>query len=222
MTDGIEFCKTCFHKKDDHFFMGDAGENAYHSCGLQECECTNFVLGETRITSATGGSKGTKEERFDLVPVYPLTLLARLYAFGAKKYTAHNWRNGYEWSKSYAAAQRHLTAFWDGEDIDPETKVPHVINVAFHMFVLAQYMRDNREYDDRYKPAEVDRTKELGSDEFYQVREKEYASGWVSQGFYRNKEKAEAKVAFLRELHKNDDEYEVHFFIGGFLDHESV
>lgn len=107
--------------------------------------------GEVRTTSATGGQKGSKDARFDLVPVGPATELAELYGVGAKKYAAHNWRRGYDWSLSYAAAMRHLTQFWNGEDRDEEMGSKHVINAAFHLFALAQFMDDFPEYDDRFK-----------------------------------------------------------------------
>ena len=73
---------------------------------------------EVRTTSATGGMKGVKLERFDLIPIGPLTELARHYGRGALKYDNHQWRKGYEWSKSYSALLRHLTAFWNGENYD--------------------------------------------------------------------------------------------------------
>lgn len=104
---------------------------------------------ETRTTSATGGEKGVKSARFDLVPVEPLTTVARLYAKGAEKYADHNWRNGYEWSKSYAALMRHATQFWAGEDNDTETELPHMASVAFHALALLDFMEQHPEYDDR-------------------------------------------------------------------------
>ena len=73
---------------------------------------------ETRTTSSTGGQKGTKIERFDLIPVGPLTELAAHFGRGARKYDDHQWRKGYEWSKSYAAKQRHDNLFWAGFDYD--------------------------------------------------------------------------------------------------------
>lgn len=109
------------------------------------------VTGEVRQVSATGGEKGAKPQRYDLLPVLPLDLLAELYGNGAKKYAAHNWRRGYDWSLSYAAAMRHLTRFWNGEDIDPEMGLPHVTCATFHLFALAQFMADFPEFDDRFK-----------------------------------------------------------------------
>lgn len=110
---------------------------------------------EVRSVSSTGAEKGTKPERFDLLPTAALAKVARHYGAGAEKYEDHNWRKGYEWSKSYAALQRHAAAFWGGEDIDEETGSPHMAAVAFHALALLTYMDEHREFDDRYKPEPV-------------------------------------------------------------------
>lgn len=112
-------------------------------------EITPNESGQLISTSSSGGRKEVKLARFDLIPVGPLTELAKHYGRGAAKYADRNWEKGYEWSKNYAAAQRHLTAFWGGEDIDPETSTPHVIAAAWHMFALAEFMEKHKEFDDR-------------------------------------------------------------------------
>lgn len=73
---------------------------------------------EIRTTSSTGGMKGTKLARFDLIPQGPLRELAEHYGRGAKKYANHQWRQGYEWSKSIAALGRHFSDFMAGLDYD--------------------------------------------------------------------------------------------------------
>lgn len=73
---------------------------------------------EVRTTSSTGGQKGVKLERHDLIPAGPLKLLAEHFGKGAMKYDEHQWRQGYEWSKSYAAKQRHDTEWLAGRDYD--------------------------------------------------------------------------------------------------------
>jgi hypothetical protein len=73
---------------------------------------------ETRTTSSTGGQKGTKLARFDLIPAGPLRELAEHYGRGARKYANHQWRQGYEWSKSIAALARHFNDFMAGKDYD--------------------------------------------------------------------------------------------------------
>lgn len=106
---------------------------------------------ETRSTSDSGAEKGVKPETFSLIPVQALEQVARHYGVGAKKYAPHNWRAGYEWSKSYDALQRHANAFWRGEDTDQETGSPHMAAVAFHALTLLTFMQEQPEYDDRYK-----------------------------------------------------------------------
>lgn len=116
---------------------------------------------EVRTVSSTGGEKGTKEERFDLLPWEALAKVARHYGVGAEKYAAHNWRRGYEWSKSYAALMRHLTAFWSGEDIDEETGSPHMAAVVFHALALLTFMDEHPDFDDRYKAAAPEEQDEI-------------------------------------------------------------
>lgn len=108
---------------------------------------------EVRITSSTGGQKGSKLARYDLIPARPLKHLAELYGFGATKYEDDNWRKGYSWSLSFAALNRHLWQFWAGEDIDEETGKPHLASVAWHAFTLMEFMESHPEYDSRWKEA---------------------------------------------------------------------
>jgi hypothetical protein len=120
---------------------------------------------EVRTTSSTGGEKGMKPERYDLIPVEALASVARLYGEGAKKYAEHNWRKGYEWSKSYAALHRHLAEFWKGVDIDPETGQPHLAAVVFHAFTLLTFMDEHPGFDDRYSTTESQRLSEVEREE---------------------------------------------------------
>lgn len=99
----------------------------------------------------TGGQKGVKLERYDLIPAEPLRLLAEHFGKGALKYDENNWRKGYKWSWSFGAMMRHAWAFWRGEDIDKETGTPHIIAVAWHAFALAEFMRTHPDKDDRVK-----------------------------------------------------------------------
>lgn len=111
---------------------------------------------EIRTTSASGGEKGVKPEQYQSIPPRAMRELAEHFAKGAAKYSDHNFRKGYEWSKSYSALMRHLLAFWGGEDIDEETGSKHIIAVAWHALVLATFMDEHPGYDDRYQPPASD------------------------------------------------------------------
>lgn len=108
---------------------------------------------ETRKTSSTGGEKGQKDEAYALIPVGPLAEVARVYGFGAEKYSDHNWRKGYPYSWSYSALQRHINAFWSGEDTDPESGRSHLAHAAFHLFSLMEFVNEELGEDDRYRKA---------------------------------------------------------------------
>ncbi len=108
-------------------------------------------MAEIRTVSSTGGEKGIKPQRYELIPAGPLARLAELYGFGAEKYAANNFRRGYEFSKSFASLMRHAQLFWSGEDDDQETGLPHMAAVAFHAFALMEFVVTHPEFDDRYR-----------------------------------------------------------------------
>ena len=91
---------------------------------------------EVRKVSSTGGQKGQKDARFDLISWQFLWQLAMVCGFGAKKYDDDNWRKGYSWRLSYGAMQRHLTQFWTGQLYDDESGVHHLAHAAWHCMVL--------------------------------------------------------------------------------------
>lgn len=107
---------------------------------------------EVRVTDpTTGGQKGDKLCRMDLIPAGPLWELGVHYGVGARKYDDNQWMNGYKWHLSFAAALRHMWQFWRGEDIDSETGSKHVIAAAWHCMTLAWFMDHRRSHDDRPK-----------------------------------------------------------------------
>lgn len=122
--------------------------------------------GEIILTHPSGGSKGTKPVRLDLIPVGPLAELAEHFgSSGGGKYPdvdgLSNWRLGFPFSLSYAAMGRHYLAALGGEDIDPETGRHHLTAVAWHCLTLLHHMQDPAkvaELDDRQAVLEARRS----------------------------------------------------------------
>jgi len=108
------------------------------------------------VDATTGGEKGVKLQRYDLIPVAPLEEVAKVYGKGAEKYDDRNWERGYPWSSSYASLQRHAVAFWDGESIDEEQGRHHLAAVVFHAMALMEFEVKGLGTDDRPGISEVD------------------------------------------------------------------
>jgi hypothetical protein len=87
--------------------------------------------------------------RVDLIPPEWILGLAEVMTKGAEKYEARNWEKGMEWSKCYASLLRHTLKFWSGEDIDPESGLPHAYHIAWNALALYTYSQTHPEYDDR-------------------------------------------------------------------------
>ena len=95
--------------------------------------------------------------KVELVPPRWVLALAEVLTKGAEKYAERNWEKGMEWSKCYSSAQRHLLAFWDGEDNDKETGLPHVAHAAWNCLALLTYSEQQPGLDDRPGTTNADR-----------------------------------------------------------------
>lgn len=97
--------------------------------------------------------KGTKFDddklRYELLPTRPLQDIVKVLTEGAKKYGARNWEKGIEWSRVYGALQRHLMAFWEGEDIDPESGLSHLAHAGCNVLFLLFFSQQFKNLDDR-------------------------------------------------------------------------
>ncbi|MFG1395880.1 dATP/dGTP diphosphohydrolase domain-containing protein [Roseixanthobacter pseudopolyaromaticivorans] len=103
---------------------------------------------------AGGGVKAdTGKPPVGLIPRSALLAEARVLDFGAKKYARHNWRKGMLWSRLGDAALRHLLAWLDGEDIDPETSESHLAHLRACSGFLIEYQERGLGEDDRFKGA---------------------------------------------------------------------
>ena len=103
------------------------------------------------VDPKTGGEKGMKLPQMGALEPRSLMEVAKVAGFGAKKYERYNFLKGYNWSLSYDALQRHLHAFWSGEDKDPESGLYHLAHAAWHCLALLSYSILRKGTDDRYK-----------------------------------------------------------------------
>ena len=78
-------------------------------------------------------------DRWDLLPTRSLRAIVRVLTSGAAKYGDENWRRvSRPRARYYAAALRHLAAWWEGELMDPESGHPHLAHAACCLLFLAE------------------------------------------------------------------------------------
>lgn len=87
--------------------------------------------------------QGRKDDKgkvlWNLIPWSAVRQIAGVLTYGAQKYAPDNWRYVPDARARYfAAAMRHLTAWWEGEKLDPESGKHHLAHVACCvLFLLA-------------------------------------------------------------------------------------
>jgi hypothetical protein len=75
---------------------------------------------------------------------------AAVWEFGARKYSRGNWTKGVPFTEGADSLLRHLSAFLKGQDLDPETGLPHVDHIICCAKILANsYHTRQDELDDR-------------------------------------------------------------------------
>ena len=107
-------------------------------------------MSEVRVTDTlTGGEKGSKPERYDLIPPHAMDEVARVYGYGATKYANRNWERGYDWGLSLAALHRHIKAFEKLESYDEESHCHHLAHAVFHCLLLMSFEANKLGTDSR-------------------------------------------------------------------------
>lgn len=102
-------------------------------------------------------SIGCNKPPMSVVPCPVLFEVGLALLEGSCKYGRHNYRSaGVRGSIYYDAALRHLMAWWEGEDIDPDSGLSHVTKAIAGLVVLRDSMMRGNWSDDRPPKASAD------------------------------------------------------------------
>lgn len=94
---------------------------------------------------------GQRKVPLHVVP--PALLIQTARAISSNTYAPYNWRdNGVVASVYYAAIQRHLNAWWDGQDLDTDSGVSHLAHAAGGIAILLDAISAGNFLDDRPPP----------------------------------------------------------------------
>ena len=93
---------------------------------------------------------GEAKPKMSHTPTESIRLLGQVHSMGAAKYGAFNWREKTVSSTVYYdAAMRHLMAYFDGQDIDDESGLPHLAHVMACCSILLDASNGNTLNDNR-------------------------------------------------------------------------
>lgn len=100
----------------------------------------------------SGGTKfDAKKPPISIVPREFVEATAKAFAYGAGKYGRDNFKKGIEVTRTIDAALRHIFAFLDGEELDPESLEGHLSHASASLAMTIYNLKHHPELDDRYK-----------------------------------------------------------------------
>lgn len=104
--------------------------------------------------------KGIKHDsgkpELSLISAVATFKLGQVMTDGRAKYSANNWREGFNWTRVGDAAKRHVEIWLAGLDNDPDSGRSNLAHAAACIMMLLEFEETHKHLDDRYKlPMEV-------------------------------------------------------------------
>jgi len=103
---------------------------------------------------ATNPKEGNGNKKVGLHVIPPSILLQTALALteGEIRYSGYNWRSTpVRAGTYYDSTLRHLMSWFEGQDNDPDSNLPHIIKAIAGLIVLADAIQQERFIDDRPK-----------------------------------------------------------------------
>ena len=112
---------------------------------------------DTHPEHFTSSKPGTSAKKYDAgkteyhhMPPQAFEMINEALTFGGRKYSAYNWRSGFAYTRCFNAGMRHFWAWCKGENLDPESGLPHLAHGICCFIFLLQFHIDGKGIDDRY------------------------------------------------------------------------
>ena len=78
--------------------------------------------------------------RYELIPSHLLESTARVFEYGAKKYTDWNWAKGMPFTAVIGCMKRHIAEIERSSDYDSESNQRHIGHIICNALMLEHYM----------------------------------------------------------------------------------
>jgi hypothetical protein len=123
-----------WHLKGRDSYLGNAHPLMNSMIGILMISCPKEYSYEDVFTD------NEFRQRWDLINPVWTTKIAEVYSYGARKYEKNNWMK-VESHRYYSALNRHLDAFWAGENYDSESGFLHLYHAAWNCIAI-QWLED--------------------------------------------------------------------------------
>jgi len=117
--------------------------------GSEVNDPTNFASNTTILIQGLRHNEGKPQLSYVMLGKEVAAGESAVWQRGAQKYARGNWLKGMSWVSSSDSLLRHITAFLNGEDLDPETGLPHVDHIVCSAKILSNSYHTRPELDDR-------------------------------------------------------------------------
>jgi len=145
-------CKVCQLEIEGGFILYADQSKSHIPCS-QEPKGREVTLKPNEVWEPPNTSIATKNDSdkadLSLIPLSALIAESKAFQVGERKYGRYNYTNGMEASRLVAAAMRHLTAWFDGEENDPQDGQPHLGAVRACIAMLLEQQKLGTLVDNR-------------------------------------------------------------------------
>lgn len=150
-----KYCTTCTHRDKlprAEPCLNCDGENAWVRSSNADAPSPGHPARMFHLLKATNPKDaiGISKAPMSTVSAAVLAEVGVAMLEGASKYGRHNYRAaGVRSSVYYDATMRHLMAWWEGEDTDPDSGMSHITKAITSLVVLRDAMIQDMCTDDR-------------------------------------------------------------------------
>ena len=125
------------------------GASLYQARKMRQQRATPIEAYIAEQVATEGRKDDANKLPWDLLPADAVEEILKVLAFGADKYDRRNWEKGMTWSRPFSALMRHLWAWYQGEDKDPETGITHLAHAGCCILFLLAYEKRGIGVDNR-------------------------------------------------------------------------
>lgn len=133
---------------DDYCVVDSVSGNKYFVL-KSDCEIVSGGAAVYQLTyvsaSQTADRNNANKLRWDLFDFKSAEETLKVLEFGANKYSPNNWKKGLNREEILESTMRHLIALFNGEEVDPESGLPHTGHINCNI-MFYRYHRDNKTF----------------------------------------------------------------------------